>query len=191
MSKILAFAASIREGSYNKMLLSVAVDGAREAGADVTLINLADYDMPLMNQDLEAREGLPEKAKAFKTLVQQHDALLIASPEYNSGFSPLLKNCLDWASRSEHSDEPAQAAFHGKSAALLAASTGSLGGMRGLVMLRMLLANMGVMILPKQAALPHAGAAFDANGRLKDVRMEQRVRKVGMELALITQKLRS
>ena len=99
MAKILAFASSARADSLNKKLVAIAAQGAREAGADVTVVDLADYPMPLFDEDLEAQQGMPDTARAFKHLLMEHDGFLIASPEYNSAFSPLLKNAIDWASR--------------------------------------------------------------------------------------------
>ncbi len=101
MIKVLAFAGSSRQESFNKKLVRIAAAGAEGAGARVTVIDLADYPMSLFNQDLEAGEGMPEAARAFKQLLIEHDGFLIASPEYNGAFSPLLKNALDWASRAE------------------------------------------------------------------------------------------
>ena len=97
--KILAFAGSAKKASLNKKLLAVAVAGARAAGAEVTVVDLADYPMPIMDEDLEAAEGAPEKATAFKALMIEADGFLISCPEYNSSITPLLKNVIDWASR--------------------------------------------------------------------------------------------
>ena len=99
MPKILAFSGSARKSSFNQKLVAIAAEGASAAGADITLINLADYPMPMFDEDLEASEGMPAAARAFKQLLIDHDGLLIASPEYNSAFSPLLKNAIDWATR--------------------------------------------------------------------------------------------
>ena len=181
--RILAFAGSTRQDSFNRKLLTAAVAGAEAAGARVTRIELADYPMPLMNQDLEREQGIPERALAFKRLLIEHDALLIASPEYNSAFSPLLKNVIDWASRAESDDEPPLAAFRGKWAALMAASPGALGGMRGLVFLRMLLGNIGVTVLADQQTLPDAGKAFADDGTLLDDRKRAAVEALGATLA--------
>ncbi|NOT85612.1 MAG: NAD(P)H-dependent oxidoreductase, partial [Methylococcaceae bacterium] len=101
MIKILAFAGSARKDSFNQKLVNIAARGAESVGAAVTVLTLADFEMPLYNADFEASFGLPEKAKAFKQLLIEHDGFLIASPEYNSAFSPLLKNVIDWASRAE------------------------------------------------------------------------------------------
>ena len=96
---IVAFAGSTRKDSYNKVLVRLAAEMAEEAGARVTLLDLADFPAPLYDGDLESDSGLPEKAAEFKKLLDQADAFLIASPEYNSSISAVLKNSIDWASR--------------------------------------------------------------------------------------------
>jgi chromate reductase len=96
---ILVFAGSLRKGSYNKMLARVAASAAERAGAKVTLIDLADFPMPLYDGDVEAASGIPEHAMRLKELLKAHDGLLLACPEYNSSISGVLKNAIDWASR--------------------------------------------------------------------------------------------
>ena len=167
MAKILAFSGSGRKGSFNQMLAVEAANIAREAGAEVTVVNLADFNLPLFDQDLEA-EGFPEGALALKKLLQSHDGLVIASPEYNSAFSPLLKNAIDWASRISEEGEAPLSAYQGKQAVILSTSPGGLGGMRGLVFLRLLLGNIGVDVLPGQLALGNAMALFDEQGQIAD-----------------------
>ncbi|OZA27137.1 MAG: NADPH-dependent FMN reductase [Marinobacter sp. 34-60-7] len=167
MPKILAFSGSIRRDAWNRKLIQAAVGAARAAGGDVTLIDLADYPLPLMNEDLETREGLPDNAQRLKALFKAHDALLIASPEYNSSIPPLLKNTIDWVSR-EWQGESGLAPYQNKVAAIMAASPGTFGGMRMLPHLRQILNTLGVLVLPGQFSLPHADQAFDEeNGALK------------------------
>ena len=127
--RILAFAGSARTDSYNHRLLLVAAEGAQAAGADVTVLNLKTYPLPLFDEDLEREDGTPENATQLKQLFLDHDGLLIASPEYNSSITPLLKNVIDWVSRSAEGEAPL-AAYRGKVAALMAASPGGLGGLR-------------------------------------------------------------
>lgn len=189
MPKILAFAGSSRKDSYNKKLVAIAASGAELAGAEVTRIDLADFPMPLFNQDLEKAEGMPQGARAFKQLLIEHDGFLIASPEYNSAFSPLMKNVIDWASRAESPDEPPLVAFRGKTAAIMATSPGGLGGIRGLVFLRMLLGNIGITVLPEQQAIPLAAKAFDENGHLVDEKQRQAILDLGAKLARTAEKL--
>jgi len=190
MTKILAFSGSARKDSYNQRLVKIAAAGAEKAGADVTLINLADFPMPLFNQDLESANGMPDEARAFKQLLIAHDGFLIASPEYNSAFSPLLKNAIDWASRRE-GDEPPLLAYKGKVAAIMSASPGVLGGLRGLVFLRLVLSNIGVTVLANQQAVPGAAQAFDAEGALLDPQMQGNIVNIGVELSETLRKLRT
>lgn len=153
--RILAFAGSTRNASLNRQALEHAVAGARGAGAEVTLIDLKDYSMPLYNGDLEASHGVPEAALRMKALFKSHHGLLLACPEYNGSITPLLKNTLDWVSR-EHAGESGLVPYEGKLAALVAASAGNLGGLRGLRHVREILTNLQVWVIPQQMALARA-----------------------------------
>lgn len=153
--KILAFAGSTRQGSYNRMALDHAVAGAREAGGEVTLLDLREYSLPLYQGDLELSHGVPDNAVRLKTLFKSHQGLLLACPEYNSSITPLLKNTLDWVSR-QHGEESGLVPYRGKMAALVAASDGSLGGLRGLRHVREILTTLNVIVLPGQMAVSHA-----------------------------------
>lgn len=168
MAKLLFFAGSARTDSLNKKLAAQAAQLAKEEGAEITLIDLKDFEMPIYDGDLEAAESLPENAIKLKKLFVAHDGFYIASPEYNSSFSPLLKNALDWISRPHEENEKTLIAFKGKVAALGATSPGGFGGLRGLVPLRMMLGNIGVHVTPTQTAIASAHTAFDDQGALKD-----------------------
>ena len=111
--RILAFASSTRRESFNKKLVAIAAQGARQAGAEVTLIDLKDFPLPLFDQDLEAEQGMPENGKKLKKLFIDHYGLLIASPEYNSSFPAVLKNAINWVSRPARG-EPSLVAYRGK-----------------------------------------------------------------------------
>lgn len=188
--RILAFAGSARQASYNKLLIQVAANAAQQAGADMTLIDLKDYPLPLMDEDLEQQEGTPENATKLKQLFLDHDGLLIACPEYNSSITPLLKNTLDWVSRPVEG-EPRLAAYAGKVATLMSASPGGLGGMRGLVHVRSILSSIGVIVLPDQVAVSNAYEAFDAEGMMKDARQQAKIESLGTGLASMLAKLNS
>lgn len=166
MTKLLMFAGSARKASTNKQLTSLAARTAKDAGVEVTLIDLADFDMPIYNGDIEADTGLPENAKRLKQLFVAHDGFFIASPEYNSSISALLKNALDWISRPHTENEPGLWAFNGKVAAIGSVAPGALGGLRGLVTLRMILGNIGVTVVPAQVAVSDGFNAFDGDGAL-------------------------
>jgi chromate reductase, NAD(P)H dehydrogenase (quinone) len=186
--KILAFAGSTRRESYNKKLIKIAVAGASSADADVTLIDLRDFPMPLFDEDLEKESGPPESAVKLKKLFLENDGLLIASPEYNSSVTAVLKNAIDWVSRSAPG-EPSLAAYTGKVATILSASPGALGGLRGLVHLRAILGNIGVIVLPDQIAVPKAHEAFNEDGTLKDSKQQANIDNLGANLANFLAKL--
>lgn len=186
--RILAFAGSARKNSFNKKLVKVAGKGAQLAGAEVTYLDFRDLPMPLFDEDLEAEQGIPENARQFKTLMKENQGLLIACPEYNSSITPLLKNAIDWASRPEPG-EPGLICFRGKVAALLSASPGMLGGLRGLVHVRAILGNIGVLVLPEQKAVPRAHEAFDENGKLKDEQQLKEIQELGQKLTTVLAKL--
>ena len=187
-AKILAFAGSTRSGSFNKQLIKIAADEGRAAGAMVTLIDLRDLPLPLYDQDLESSSGLPENAKKLKKLFLEHDGLMISSPEYNSSITGVLKNVIDWVSRPETEDEPDLVCFKGKIAALVSASPGGLGGLRGLVHLRAILGNIGVIVLPDQVSISTAHEAFDEKGRLKDERKGKQVARLAVALKVFLEK---
>ncbi|WP_068546238.1 NADPH-dependent FMN reductase [Thalassotalea crassostreae] len=188
MSNILAFSGSARDGSFNQQLVSIAARGAQAAGSDVTVINLKDYPMPIFCQDLEKQHGMPENAAKFKQLLTEHQGFLIASPEYNSGYTALLKNALDWASRATTPDEVPLSAFKNKFVTIMSASPGALGGMRGLMALRMLLANMQMTVTPNQLAIGQAFSAF-SQGRLSDGIKHDQARDLGAELHNLLEKI--
>jgi NAD(P)H-dependent FMN reductase len=188
--RILAFAGSLRAGSFNKKLVRVAADAARRAGAEVTLLDLRDHAMPLYDGDLEAAQGLPAPAVAFKQALIAHDGFLLSCPEYNTSITGVLKNAIDWASRPQPG-EPQLVAFRGKTAALMSASPGTLGGLRSLITVRSILGNIGTLVLPDQVTLPQAHEAFNDDGSLKDGKRQAAVEKVAAGLVELTRRLKA
>ncbi len=177
---ILAFAGSTRTGSFNRQVLQIAIEGVKAAGGSVTLVDLRHYVLPLYDGDLEKASGLPDAAKQLKALAKAHAGLLIASPEYNGGYTPLLKNTLDWMSRAEPG-EPELAAFKGKAAAIVSASPGRMAGLRGQAQISTVLGHLGLVVMPFPVGVGQAGNAFE-NGQLKDPALAERVRGVGAGL---------
>jgi chromate reductase len=186
--RILVFAGALRRESFNKKLARLAADAARAAGGEVTLVDLRDLPMPLYDGDVESSDGIPANAKRFKELMLAHDALFISSPEYNSSISGVLKNTIDWASRTEKGEAPL-ACFEHKVAALVAASPGLLGGLRGLVTVRSILSNIRVLVLPEQLAVSKAHEAFDAEGKLVDPKHQAMLEKIARRLVAVTASL--
>ncbi|BAZ08468.1 putative NADPH-dependent FMN reductase [Calothrix sp. NIES-4071] len=187
-AKILAFAGSARKESFNKKLVKIAAIGAKKAGVEVTYIDFRDLPLPLYDEDLESVEGLPDNALKLKALMKAHHGFIIACPEYNSSITPLLKNAIDWASR-RSADEPPLVCFKEKTAVLMSASPGGLGGLRGLSHVRSILSSIGVLVLPNQRAIGSAYEAFDENDNLKDESQQTAIMQLGAELAIVTAKL--
>ena len=187
--KILAFAGSLRAASHNKRLVKIAAAAAERAGGQVTLIDLKEYPLPVFDEDLESR-GTPAEAQQLRQLFIDHDGLLISSPEYNSSITAALKNAIDWVSR-PGPGQPSLAGFHGKVAALVSASPGALGGLRGLVHLRQILGNIGVLVLPEQQAVSRAHEAFTAEEQLKDDRHQAQIESIAKKLVETLTKLKA
>ena len=164
--KVLVFAGSAREGSLNKRLAKYAAQRIEALGGKATFIDLKEYPCPLFDEDIEA-QGMPENVLKLREILADHQALMIASPEYNGFITPLLKNTLDWLSR-PYGDTPGLGLFAGKWAELVAASPGGLGGIRALPLGQQLLANLSLTVLPQPLSLPKAGSAFNDSGALHD-----------------------
>src|SRR5215204_5731065 len=161
--KILAFAGSLREHAYSKRVVKTAIRGAERAGAEVTYIDLRDFPMTIYNADDHEHNGFDAKALEFQRLLNEHNGLLICSPEYNGSLSGALKNAIDWASR--RSDEFKMGeVFGGKVCAIMTESPGSFGGLRCLGHLRSILSILGVNVLPSEIAVSKVHEMFDGNG---------------------------
>ena len=189
--KLLIFAGSTRAQSFNRQLANVAAGIATQAGAEVTLLELASLDIPLYNADLEAR-GTPPDVIRLKQLLFAHPGWVICSPEYNGSYTALLKNTIDWASSPVKGDATwgqGTKPFVGKVVGLLAASPGALGGLRSLSHLSPLLSNLQCWVAPKQYALGQAGGAFDADGQLQSDKHLEGVRAVVNQVLWAAQRL--
>ena len=169
MTKLLIFAGSTRQQSFNRQLAQVATQLAQAQDAQVTLLELSTLNIPLYSADLET-QGTPPDVLRLKEIMDAHPAWIICSPEYNGSYTGLLKNTIDWAS-SPVKGHPVWAdgskPFAGKTVGLLSASPGALGGLRSLSHLSPLLFNLHCWVCPKQFALGRAGEAFNAQGELQ------------------------
>lgn len=175
--KLLVFAGSTRQDSFNRKLAKAAAELARARGAQVTLLELSDYDIPMYNADLETG-GTPPDVIKLKQAMFEHDAWIVSSPEYNGSYTALLKNTIDWVSSPVKADpawHDGLKSFSGKVVGVLSASGGALGGLRSQSHLVPLLFNLQCWVAPKVFALGRAGSAFDAEGRLQD---ESHIRNV-------------
>jgi chromate reductase len=186
--RLLFFAGSAREGSHNKRLAKLARHIAEANGIEAVFVDLCDYEMPIYHGDLEASDGPPERARAFKALLEEYDGVFIATPEYNSSIPALLKNTLDWVSRVR--EEPD--VFKTRVFAISAASPGYYGGMRSLLTLRQILeVGLGATVIPQQIALPRAIHAFEEDGSLKDEAQQKLLASVVEALAAAARRFAS
>jgi len=162
-------AGSLRAGSHNARLAALAAKELALAEADVTRISFADYPLPLFDADLMTDSGMPEAALKLRSMVEAHQGVFIASPEYSASVSPLIKNTIDWLSRARDRTDQNYAVFKGRVFALGAAANGSAGGVRGLMALRQVLElGCGALVLPEQITVGRAMQAFDDMDNLKD-----------------------
>ena len=169
--KILAFAASLRAASLNRKLIQQAVTILQAAsGVDIDLADFREFDMPMYDGDLEARDGIPAGGREFIRRIQGADGLLISTPEYNGGIPGTLKNAIDWASRAE------PIPFEGKPILLIGASPGGLGAVRSLWHSRVPLETIGAHVYPEMMGVPRAHQAFDDSGSLQDPTQLSRLR---------------
>jgi chromate reductase len=189
--KLLIFAGSTRQNSFNRKLAQVTAQLARDSGIELTHLELGDLDIPMYNADLEAR-GTPPDVMRLKQIMYEHPAWIICSPEYNGSYTALLKNTIDWASSPVKGDPVWQQGFRsfsGKVVGILSASPGALGGLRSQSHLVPLLLNAECWVAPKAFALGRAGEAFDADGRLLNGAHSQHVRAVIDQVMSAAQRL--
>jgi len=185
--KLLAFAGSLREKSINKKLLKIVVDGINTVDADVIVLDINAFNLPMYNQDIEDK-SFPEDILTFKTMFNECDGILIASPEYNGSYSAALKNLLDWVSRP---DNTKRSYFKNKTAAIMSASPSKLGGIRGLMELRTLLSKLGYLVIPDQLGISSADSVFNENDDILDSKTKDGVIQIGRELVRITKLINS
>jgi chromate reductase, NAD(P)H dehydrogenase (quinone) len=167
----------LRQGSMNSAVLRAAIE---LAPATVTIARFDLSPIPLYNGDVEAA-SFPAAVVAFREAIAGADALLIVTPEYNSGIPGVLKNAIDWASRG--ADQP----FDGKPIAIVTASPGRLGGARCQLQLRQCFVplNGRVMVQP-ELMIAGANRLIDAEGRLIDEDTRMRLRRMIEALAAWT-----
>jgi NAD(P)H-dependent FMN reductase len=184
MPRILAISGSLRSQSYNRHLAAAMAAGASAAGAETEVLDWAEFPLPLLSEDLEA-SGVPDVARAFKAKLRAADALIITCPEYNGGYSGVIKNAIDWASRS-WPDDAAGSVYKNKPVVIAGATIGRWGCVRAIRQLREVLGYLGCIVLPDSVSVSEAGRAFDGNGNLLDDKLQQAAAAAGAALARAT-----
>lgn len=158
--RVLGLAGSLRSGSFNRALLRAARELAPD-GMEIEIFEL--HDVPLYDFDVE-QQGDPAPVEAFKRAIASHDALLVATPEYQHSIPGVLKNALDWASR-----PPGASVMNGKPAAILGATPGRAATARAQSDLRKVLAYSRTHLLQAPGVMiPNARSVFDDDLRLTD-----------------------
>lgn len=191
--RILVIAGSRRREALSKRVAQACALAVRNAGAEVSLIDLDDYPAPLYDGDLEAASGLPEPVMRLQRLLHESDGLLVVNPEYNGSVTPLLKNTLDWCSRPNPADPERSGGkvYAGRVAAVVGSSPGALGGMRVLFHVRDILGYLGMQVIPQQLAVAKAGEAVGEDGRLRDAAQQAMLATLADALVDCARRLRS
>jgi len=158
--RVLGFAGSLRRASYNRRLVESAARLFPEGVELSCWPGIAD--LPAYNEDLDGRSP-PPAAVRLRTAIQTADALLFATPEYNSSVPGALKNLIDWASRPYATNVLRQ-----KPVAVVGVSTGLFGAVWAQAELRQILRACGARVLDRQLPAGRAGEAFAADGSLAD-----------------------
>ena len=176
--KILLFAGSIRTGAYSGKVADAAQKELVSQGADVTRISLADYPLPIMDQDLEREKGIPENALKLARLIAAQDAVLICTPEHNGSMPALLKNTIDWVSRIHRDNGKPLNPYAGRVAGICSSSEGQYAGIRSANHLRAVLVRVGMEVISPEVSVPHGGEAFDEDGNFKEERLRKGMTRV-------------
>jgi NAD(P)H-dependent FMN reductase len=170
---ILVFAGSVRAGALSGRVADNAMKVLALDGAQVTRITLADYALPIMDEDLERDKGVPANAVRLARQFAAHDGVLIATPEYNGSLPPLLKNAIDWVSRVTKDGGRPLRPFANRAFALCSSSNGPFAGIRAINHLRAVLCHIGCEVVSPQCSVATAQDAFDGDGAFRDPRSRE------------------
>lgn len=164
---------SLRDRSYSRLALQIALDGAAELGAKTYIVDLREYDLPFCDGNNKDMENKPD-VKKMRARVKKADGILLSTPEYHGSFSGVLKNALDLMGFDE---------FEGKMMGLLSVSGGALGGLNGLSSLRAIGRTLHAWVIPDEVSIPRAYQEFDDKGNVKDTKLKEKILKVGRQVA--------
>ena len=175
MTKVLAISGSLRDSSYNTMLLRNAIE---LFGADVVVEELDGLKVVPPYDEDEDGDGAPEAVRSLRAAFAGADALFISTPEYNSSVPGHLKNALDWVSRPLAANP-----LKNKPAVVVGASTGAFGAVWAQAELRKVLAAIGARVVDAEVAVGHAPTRFDEDGTLIDEDLREQLGEVVDALA--------
>jgi len=170
---VVGICGSIRSGSYTRLAVRIALQGAQEVGVQTRLIDLKDYHLVFCDGK-EDESTFPEDVFKLRREVSQAGGIILGTPEYHGGVSGVLKNALDLMGFDE---------IEGKMIGLVGVSGGALGAVHALNSLRVVGRALHAWVIPEQASIPEAWKVFDESGNLKDSDLEKRVKEVGRQVA--------
>jgi len=170
---VVGICGSIRSGSYTRLAVRIALQGAQEVGVQTRLIDLKDYHLVFCDGK-EDESTFPEDVFKLRREVSQAGGIILGTPEYHGGVSGVLKNALDLMGFDE---------IEGKMIGLVGVSGGALGAVHALNSLRTVGRALHAWVIPEQASIPEAWKVFDESGNLKDSDLEKRVKEVGRQVA--------
>ena len=166
--RISAIAGSLRKDSFTKKAALIALDAAKQMGAQIKLIDLSEYNLPFC--DGRNKNDYPDNVKLFRKELQISHGIILASPEYHASFSGVLKNALDLCGFSE---------FEGKIVGLIGVSGGTGGLANSMNALRVVGRALHSWVLPMEVSIPESSKAFDFHGTLIDKKLEERLIELG------------
>ncbi len=158
MTTLIALCGSTRRASFNRRLLDLASAELHALGAEIDLVEPEAVDVPIYNGDFQEAEGIPAAVVALHDRFASAEGILVASPEYNGAFSPVLKNTIDWVSRVD------MGVYRPRRIGLLSTSPGRRGGVHGMGVLAQVFAYLGATVHEPHFSLPSAGHAFTDDG---------------------------
>ncbi len=178
---VIGISGSLRKESMNTKALNIALRFAREAGAAVRAVDLAQMSIPIYSEDIP---DPPHDLVVLQSVLVETDLILIASPEYNHSIPGGLKNVLDWLSVMENP-------FDGKVTAIFGVSNGPFGTVRMQPHLRQVLANLGSIVLPKpQICIRNGNEAFTPSGELADKNTENHLKTLVLKSMKLAEALK-
>ncbi len=168
---VIGICGSLRPGSYTRMALNIALQGAQELGAQTRILDLQGYDLTFA----DGRDTpYPEGVQRLRADVQSADGIIIGTPEYHAGMSGVLKNALDLMGFDE---------FGGKMLGLIGVSGGAMGAVNALNSLRAVGRSIHAWVIPQQVTIPQGWKLFQEDGELRDDEYRERLMDVGRQVA--------
>lgn len=178
--RIVTIPGSLRTGSYNRMLLNLAVHALKEQAVEIDQIDLRDFPLPPYDGDIEDAHGLPQEAWTLKARIAAAHGVLIAAPEYNGGVSGMFKNVIDWTSRGDSNP------WEGKVVGLMGATPGMWGTWRGQPHYRQIFTILNAIVMPQTMNVAQANKVWSESGDLLDQKLSGRVEKFVREFICMT-----